>query len=171
MSIVLDPEETMAAAGEFFLERAEKEYEAAEKKREAAMTKATALAALAAALAAIVAAPAFDASGLGHGATRWVLLATIVAFLVAIACIARAILIHVSPGERVSRRELDNWTSEQFWLTHTVTHTFDLTKGFIEATKGIRTANERAETWITRATASIAAGLVLLLVAFIVETL
>jgi hypothetical protein len=153
----------------FFFERAEKEQEAAERKREAAMTKATAIAALAAALAAIVAAPTLDASGLSHGGSRWVLLASIVAFLAAIGCVAQAILIHVRPGERVSRRELDNWTSEQFWFTDVVVHALELTKGFVAATKGIRRANERAEVWITWATVGIAAGLLLLLIAFFVE--
>jgi hypothetical protein len=166
-----DRHETLEAAGVFFFERAEKEHECAERKRDAAMTKATTIAALAAALAAIVATPALDSSGLADSATRWLLLGAIVSFLAAIGFVARAVLIHVKPGERVSRRELDNWTSEEFWLADVVTHAFDLTKGFVKATKGIREANERAETWITLATAGIAVGLLLLLLAFLVETI
>lgn len=162
-----DQDENLEATGLFFFERAEKEHEAAERKREAAMTKASGIAALAAALAAIVATPALGGSGFADDASRWLLLTAIVCFLGAIGCVALAVLIHVRPGERVSRRELDNWTSEDFWATDVVTHALDLTKGFVEATKGIRRANEAAEKWITRATAAIAAGLLLLLAAFL----
>jgi len=164
-----DGHRTLEATGLFFFERAEKEHEAAERKRDAAMTKATAIAALAAALAAIVAAPALDTSALSHGGSRWLLLVAVVSFLIAIGCVARAILIHVSPGERVSHRELSNWTSEEFWLTDVVTHALDLTKGFVAATQGIREANERAESWVSWATVAIAAGLVLLLAGFFAE--
>lgn len=164
-----DPDELLEAAGKFFLARAEKEHESAERKREAAMTKATAIAALAAALAAIVATPTLDGSGLGDWG-RWLLLAAVVSFLAAIGCVAVALLIHVRPGERVSRLELTNWTSEQFWLTDVVTHSFDLTNAFVTATNGIRRANKHAEWWLSAATAAIAAGLVLLLAAFGIET-
>ncbi len=164
-----DRDELLAAAGPFFLARAEKEHESAERKREAAMTKATAIAALAAALAAIVATPTLDGSGL-DGWSRWLLLGAVVSFLVAIGFVAVALLIHVRPGERVSRLELTNWTSERFWLTDVVTHTFDLTNSFVKATNGIRRANKQAEWWLSAATAAIAAGLILLLAAFGIET-
>jgi hypothetical protein len=165
-----EPDGSMEATGLFFFERAEKEHEAAERKREATLTKATAIAALAAALAAIVAAPALDASGLAHGVARWLLLIAVACFLTAVGCIAGAILIHVRPGERVDLDELDNWLTEEFWLTDVVIHAFDLTQGFVKATVGLREANDAAEKWITRATAAIAGGLVMLLLAFVVET-
>lgn len=160
----------MSEAGEFYFERAEKEHEVAERKRDAVMTKTAAIATLAAALAAIVAAPAFDVAGLADGASRWVLLAAVLSFLAAIGCAAQALTIHVRPGNRVSRKEMDNWTSEEFWLTDDVERNLELTKGFVSATKGIRTATEHAEAWMSGAAAGIAGGLVLMLIAFVVET-
>ena len=164
-----DVERTMRGTGEFFFERAEKEHESAERKREATMTKAAAIASLAAALTAIIAAPAFDVADLSSGASRWVLLGAIVAFLGAIGCMARVMLIQVTPGERVSRRELENWTSEDFWATDVVVHSLDLTRAFVRATQGIRSANERAETWMAWGSAGVGTGLLLLLIAFVLE--
>lgn len=164
-----EAEATLDAAGPFFLARAEKEHEAAERKREAAMTKATAIAALAAALAALVATPTLDGSGLADSG-RWLLLGAVGSFLGAILCVAIALLIHVKPGERVSQVELGNWTTEKFWLTDVVTHAFDLTLSFVRATRGIRRANRWTEVWLTVSTAAIALGLVLVAVAFTMET-
>jgi hypothetical protein len=164
-----DAEEKLREAGEFFFERAEKEHEAAERKREAAMTKAAAIATLAVALAAIVATPAFDLAGNSHGAGRWLLLASVVGLLGSTACAARVFLIQVRPGARVSLRELDNWTSEEFWLTDRVAHHLALTKAFVQTTAALRRANERAESWMVWSAIGIAASLLPMVLVFMVE--
>jgi hypothetical protein len=166
-----DTDKQLTVAGEFFLERAEKEHDCAERKRNATLTKATAMGTLAAALATIVAAPTFDIAGLADDAGRWPLLAAVVAFLLAIGCVAKTVLIHAIPGDRVNRHELDNWTSEEYWLTDVVIHSFELTQAFVVATKGLRDANDEAEHWMSRTNYLVAAGLLLMLVAFGIETL
>jgi hypothetical protein len=126
---------------------------------------------LAAALATIVVAPTFDVAGLADDAGRWPLLAAVLAFLLSLLCVAKAILIHVVPGDRVNRIELDNWTSEDYWLTDVVIHSFDLTRAFVVATKGIRDANDAAEHWMSWANYAIGLGLLLMLTTFLVQTI
>lgn len=162
-------EETMQASGKFLFECAEKEYEAAGRKREATMTKAGAIATLAVALAAISASPALGAGGLAHDASRLMLLVATGLFVATVGCALRVFRIRVEPGDRVSRQELKNWTSEEFWVTDVVVHHFALTKAFIRMTDDQREANECAEAWMSRAITAAALGLALMLLAFIVE--
>lgn len=162
-------EETMQATGRFLFERAEKEYEAAATRREATMTKAGAVATLAVALAAIAASPALGTGGLAHDASRLMLLIATAFFVTAIGCALRIFRIRVRPGDRVSRQELENWTTEEFWVTDVVVHHLDLTKAFVQMTDNQRGANERAEMWMSRAVAAAGFGLGLMLLAFVVE--
>lgn len=166
-----ETESTMQVTGKFLFERAEKEYEAAGRKREAAMTKAGAIATLAVALAAVAASPALDTAGLAHGASRVTMLVATACFVAAIGCAVQVFRIRVEPGERVSRRELENWTSEEFWLADVAVHHLDLTKAFVRLTDGQRRANERAEAWMNWAVLGVGVGLALMLLAFVVEAM
>lgn len=153
----------------FLLERAEAEHEAAERKREATVTKATAVATLAAALIAIIAGPALDVGSLSDSATRWALLGSVVALGVAILIAALALAIGVDRGDRVSRRELDNWTTDEFRTADLPKHLHDFTEMFVEAAHNIRDANERAEARLNVAAWALGIGLVVLAIAFLVE--
>jgi len=126
------------ATDNFLFERAEAEHAAAERKRETAVTKATAIATLAAALIAIIAGPAFDIAGLSDGAARWVMLSAIFVFLFAIGCTAGVLLVTVSPGERVSREEMDNWTTAVFREADALEHVRDFTEMFVSGRLRLR---------------------------------
>lgn len=155
----------------FLFERATTEHEVAERKRDATLTKSTALATLGAALIAILAAPAFDSGGLAGGAAQWLLLAAVAFFLAAVAFAALSLAVPVESGDRPSRDELDNWTTHHFQLTEARIHVRDFTEMYVEAAKDVRIANEKAETWLTRAVRAMGIGLVLLLLTFVVEVL
>jgi len=156
------------AADAFLLDRATTEYEVAERKREANLSKAGAIATLAAALAAILAAPAFDATELG-GATRWILFLAIAAFLSAIVLAAAVLRSPVEHGDRPSRDELDNWTTDRFQTADVRLHVRDFTAMYVLATKNIRETNEDAQAWLGRAVAAVGLGLLLLLLTISLE--
>jgi hypothetical protein len=158
-------------ADEFLFERAETEHEVAERKRDSTISKAAAVATLSAALVTILAAPAFDVSGLANGATRWLLLCAIVAFLASIASAAMALAVTVTPGDRPSRVELENWVSIGFRTSNTTNHFHDFTDMYVQATNSIRDANEKSQIWLTRSVWIVGVGLALLLVTFFFEAL
>jgi len=152
----------------FLLERATIEHDVAERKREANVSKAGAVATLAAALVAILAAPAFEASELG-GTTRWILLLAVAAFLIAIVLAAVVLRSPVEPGDRPSREELDNWTTNRFRVAEARLHVQDFTEMYVLAAQNIRKANEEDQAWLGRAVAAVGAGLLLLLVTIVLE--
>lgn len=156
-------------ASEFLFGRAEAEHEVAERKRDATMTKAAAVASLGAALVAILAAPAFDLSGLAHGATRWLLLCAIVVFLASIGLSAAALAVAIKPGDRPSCLELERWVTAGFRAASTIDHLHDFTAMYITATNAIREANEKSQEWLSYAMWSVGVGLVFLLATFFVE--
>lgn len=156
-------------ADEFLFQRAEIEHEVAERKRDSTISKAAAVATLSAALVTILAAPAFDVSGLADGATRWLLLCAIVAFLGSIASAAAALAVTVTPGDRPSRAELENWVSTGFRTASTINHLHDFTDMYVQATNSIRDANEKSQIWLTRAVWVVGGGLAFLLVTFFLE--
>jgi hypothetical protein len=156
-------------ASEFLFARAETEHEVAERKRDATMTKAAAVASLGAALVAVLAAPAFDLSGLAHGATRWLLLCAIVVFVAAIALAAAALAVAVKPGDRPSRVELERWITTGFRAASTIDHLHDFTAMYVTATNALRRANEKSQEWLSYAMWAIGLGLGFLLVTFFVE--
>jgi Na+/melibiose symporter-like transporter len=166
-----DEADAMPDTIKLLLEQAAAEHRAAEGKREAAITKASGLATLAAALIAIVAAPALDMRSLSHSGTRWVMLGAILVLLGAIGCAAGALLVRPRPGERADAVELDNWTTPEFRQAALSAHSRDFIEMFVDATKNLRTANERAESWLVAAVIAVAASLVLLIGAFMVEIL
>lgn len=165
------PARTELDSDVFLLERATTEHDVAERKRDATLSKASAVATLAAALVAVLAAPAFDVSGLAGGATRAFLLIAIVAFVVSIVFAAVALWSPVDPGDRPSRDELDNWTTNRFQQANVHLHVRDFTEMYVIAAQSLRKANEKAQAWLALAVAAIGFGLLMLLVTLIGEVL
>lgn len=156
-------------ASEFLFERAETEHEVAERKRDATITKAAAVASLGAALVAVLAAPAFDLTSLADGATRWLLLGAIVVLLISIGLAAAALGVVVTPGDRPSREELEDWVTTGFRTASKIDHLHDFTEMYVDATNALRAANKRSQRWLSYSMWVIGAGLALLFVTFFVE--
>jgi len=158
-------------ASKFLFERAETEHDVAEKKRDATMTKAAAVASLGAALLAILAAPAFDVGGLADGATRWLLLCAMVAVLASIGFSAAALAVVVKPGDRPSRKELQEWIQADFRAAPTANHYHDFTEMYVTTADAVRSANDKSQRRLSNSMWAIGVGLVFLLVTFLVEIL